>query len=113
MFEFKELWDSTKKGTLTVKVSEKDKNAEHIDIEYATDPDFTDAKAVSVDEKDTIKIKGLEKGKKYYLRARQVTYYGDGGMSVSAWSIVKSKTTKNAAHSVAYARQTLFAASAF
>ena len=86
--------ESTKKGTLTVKVSEKDEDAEHIDIEYATNKDFTDAKVVSIDDKNSITIKDLEKGKKYYVRARQITYYGDGGMSVSAWSIVKSATVR-------------------
>ncbi|MCR5686005.1 MAG: hypothetical protein K6G81_11415 [Lachnospiraceae bacterium] len=83
--------DSKKKGTLTVTVPEKDEDAEHIEVEYATNPDFTDAQTVEVPESGTVTIKKLEKGKKYYVRARQVAYYGNGGMSVSAWTVVKSK----------------------
>ncbi len=85
---------SKKKGQLTIKVPKKDEDAEHIEVEYATDADFTDAVTVEVPEKGTVTIKNLVKGKKYFVRARQVAYYGDGGQQVSAWSVVKSKVVK-------------------
>lgn len=86
--------DSKKKRTLTVTVPKKDEDADHIEVEYATNPDFTDAVTIEVLEGWKVTIKKLERGKKYYVRARQVAYYGDGGKQVSAWSVVKSKKVK-------------------
>ncbi len=86
--------DSKKKRTLTVTVPKKDEDADHIEVEYATNPDFTDAVTIEVLEGGKVTIKKLERGKKYYVRARQVAYYGDGGKQVSAWSVVKSKKVK-------------------
>lgn len=84
---------STSAGTLTVTASSKDSDLTGFQIQYATKPDFSDAKSIEAED-STTKITGLVRGKKYYVRSRAFAIYGNGMYIYSAWSTVKSRTTK-------------------
>ena len=78
------------------KISKKNlKTIKKVEIQYSTDKNFeNDVKTKYVGaKKKSYKIKGLNKGKKYYVHIRAYTSFG-GTVHVSKWSGVKSVRAK-------------------
>lgn len=86
---------SKKKGQIKVQWCPEDYNSTGYKIQVATNKRFTNAKTYTVNGRNKVTkiIKGLKKGKKYYVRIRSYKTNKEGTV-YGEWSIVKSIKVK-------------------
>ena len=86
---------STAKGKLTVRYKKQSPNADYYQIRYGRAGDYT-TKTIKNSSALTGKstIKGLQSGKKYYVKVRGVKVLEDGTRLYGAWSVTKNAVTK-------------------
>ena len=86
---------STAKGKLTVRYKKQSPNADYYQIRYGRAGDYTTKtikNTTALTGKST--IKGLQSGKKYYVKVRGVKVLEDGTRLYGAWSVTKNAVTK-------------------
>ena len=86
---------STAKGKLTVGYKKQSPNADYYQIRYGRAGDYT-TKTIKNTSARTGKstIKGLQSGKKYFIKVRGVKVLEDGTRLYGAWSVTKNAVTK-------------------
>ena len=86
---------STAKGKLTVRYKKQSPNADYYQIRYGRAGDYT-TKTIKNTSAPTGKstIKGLQSGKKYFIKVRGVKVLEDGTRLYGAWSVTKNAVTK-------------------
>ena len=86
---------STAKGKLTVRYKKQSPNADYYQIRYGRAGDYT-TKTIKNTSARTGKstIKGLQSGKKYFIKVRGVKVLEDGTRLYGAWSVTKNAVTK-------------------
>ena len=86
---------STAKGKLTVRYKKQSPNADYYQIRYGRAGDYT-TKTIKNTSAPTGKstIKGLQSGKKYYVKVRGVKVLEDGTRLYGTWSVTKNAVTK-------------------
>lgn len=86
---------STAKGKLTVGYKKQSPNADYYQIRYGRAGDYT-TKTIKNTSAPTGKstIKGLQSGKKYFIKVRGVKVLEDGTRLYGAWSVTKNAVTK-------------------
>ena len=86
---------STAKGKLTVGYKKQSPNADYYQIRYGRAGDYT-TKTIKNTSARTGKstIKGLQSGKKYFIKVRGVKVLEDGTRLYGTWSVTKNAVTK-------------------
>lgn len=86
---------STAKGKLTVRYKKQSPNADYYQIRYGRAGDYT-TKTIKNTSARTGKstIKGLQSGKKYFIKVRGVKVLEDGTRLYGTWSVTKNAVTK-------------------
>ena len=86
---------STAKGKLTVRYKKQSPNADYYQIRYGRAGDYT-TKTIKNTSARTGKstIKGLQSGKKYFIKVRGVKVLEDGTRIYGTWSVTKNAVTK-------------------
>lgn len=86
---------STAKGKLTVGYKKQSPNADYYQIRYGRAGDYT-TKTIKNTSAPTGKstIKGLQSGKKYFIKVRGVKVLEDGTRLYGTWSVTKNAVTK-------------------
>ncbi len=86
---------STAKGKLTVRYKKQSPNADYYQIRYGRAGDYT-IKTIKNTSARTGKstIKGLQSGKKYFIKVRGVKVLEDGTRLYGTWSVTKNAVTK-------------------
>lgn len=86
---------STAKGKLTVRYKKQSPNADYYQIRYGRAGDYT-TKTIKNTSAPTGKstIKGLQSGKKYFIKVRGVKVLEDGTRLYGTWSVTKNAVTK-------------------
>jgi|GEM_PF-3060575 len=86
---------STAKGKLTVRYKKQSPNADYYQIRYGRAGDYTTKtikNTTALTGKST--IKGLQSGKKYFIKVRGVKVLEDGTRLYGTWSVTKNAVTK-------------------
>ncbi|MBQ8076917.1 MAG: fibronectin type III domain-containing protein, partial [Eubacterium sp.] len=95
-YYYKAVITKTKVAKNTVTVNwKRNKNANYYTVEYATNREMKNSKKVNIspNSKTSYKIKGLKKGKKYFIRIRAVKKSG-GKSYIGEFSTRKAVTIK-------------------